>query len=209
MEVPVRIPVGSITLEGLYWAPYAAPAIGVVLCHPHPLFGGDMHNNVVDALTDALQAASVATLRFNFRGVGSSEGHHDDGIAEQDDVKAAVSLLQTRTPVETVVVAGYSFGSFVGLQAGAADPRVNKLVGIALPVARRDASFLHAVTKPKLLVSGDRDDISPVRQIEALSERMPEPKALSIISGADHFFRGREGKIADAVLAYLGVACEA
>lgn len=203
MEVPVRIPVGDISLEGLFWVPYRRPSIGVVICHPHPLFGGDMHNNVVDALTDALQAADIATLRFNFRGVGDSGGHHDDGRAEQDDVKGAVSFMLSRAEFPTVVVAGYSFGSFVGLQAGAGDPRVQKLIGIALPIARRDASFLQTVTKPKLLVSGDRDEISPMAQLKALAGKIPEPTKLSVIAGADHFFRGREDKVSSAVLSWL------
>jgi len=123
MEEHVTFPVGDITLEGLLWAPPQAPSVGAVLCHPHPLYGGEMRNNVVSALAEALQRAGVATLRFNFRGVGQSGGEHGGGEAEIEDVKAAVTYLLSRQAVKTVAVAGYSFGAIVGLRAGVADPR--------------------------------------------------------------------------------------
>lgn len=188
MQEQVRFPVGDITLEGVLSAPAGAPRVGVIVCHPHPLFGGDMHNNVVSALVDAFARAGYATLRFNFRGVGASGGVHDDGKAEVDDVKAAVTFLLSRHSVASVAVAGYSFGSIVGLRAGAEDARVHKLIGVALPIARRDATFLQAVTKPKLLISGDRDDISPVPRLNELFAKLPEPKSLEIIRAADHFW---------------------
>src|SRR5581483_12420564 len=119
VEERATFPVGGITLEGLLSIPATSPQMGVVVCHPHPLYGGEMHNNVVSALIDAFQHAGFATLRFNFRGVGRSGGSHGQGVTEVEDVKAAVSYLLSRQPVQTVVVAGYSFGSMVGLQAGA------------------------------------------------------------------------------------------
>lgn len=202
MEQPITIPAGAITLEGLISLPPQAE-IGAVICHPHPLYGGEMRNNVVEALVDGFRAAGFATLRFNFRGVGDSGGEHDQGNAEQDDVKSAVTYLLSRQAVKTVVVAGYSFGSFVGLKAGAADPRVHKLVGVALPVASRDASFMASVTKPKLLITGDRDSHAPLDRIHNLAASMPEPKSLTVISGADHFFRGLEDEIASAAVRFL------
>ena len=102
MEERVTFPVGDITLEGLLSVPAQAPQIGAVLCHPHPLYGGEMHNNIVSALVDAFRLAGIATLRFNFRGVGNSEGEHDEGNAEVDDVKAAVTYLLSRQAVTTV-----------------------------------------------------------------------------------------------------------
>ena len=203
MEEQVGFPVGGIRLEGLFSVPSVTPQIGAVICHPHPLYGGDMHDTVVTALANAFQAAGVATLRFNFRGVGSSTGTHDDGTAELDDVKGAVTYLLSRLTVPTVVVAGYSFGSMVGLRAGADDPRVHKLIGIALPIARRDASFLKTVTKPKLLISGDQDDISPTAKLKALIDDSPAPKTLVIVDGADHFFGGLEHRVAEAAAAFL------
>ncbi|MGE3919076.1 MAG: alpha/beta hydrolase, partial [Hyphomicrobiaceae bacterium] len=126
MEEPVTFPVGSISLEGLISVPPKA-AIAAVVCHPHPLRGGEMRNNVVTALVEWLGRAGIATLRFNFRGVGRSGGVHDDGTGEVDDVRGALDCLLARGPFETVVVAGYSFGSIVGLMAGAEDARVDKL----------------------------------------------------------------------------------
>jgi alpha/beta superfamily hydrolase len=203
VEEHVTFPVSDITLEGLFWAPSQTPAIGAVLCHPHPLYGGEMHNNVVSALADALQQAGVATLRFNFRGVGRSGGEHGGGEAEVEDVKAAVSYLLSRQAVPTVVVVGYSFGSMVGLRAGAADTRVHKLIGVALPTGVGDPSFLLTVTKPKLLISGDRDNYSPIPGLQSLFAKLPEPKALVTVQGADHFFWGQEGEVAKAAVEFL------
>ncbi len=203
VEEQVRFPVGDIMLEGLLSLPAKATQTGVVVCHPHPLYGGEMRNNVVEAMVVRFQEEGFATLRFNFRGVGDSGGEHGEGVAEVDDVKAAVGHLLSRCACETVVVAGYSFGSMVGLKAGAEDERVTKLIGVALPIARRDASFLESVTKPKLLVSGDRDDHSPVAGLEALGARLPEPKRLVIVRHADHFFRGLERDVADAAARFL------
>ena len=192
----------AITLEGLFATPQE-PAIGAVLCHPHPLYGGEMRNNVVSALADAFQKANMATLRFNFRGVGQSEGKHDEGNAECEDVKAAVTALLDRQAVSTVVVAGYSFGSMVGLQAGAADDRVHRLIGVAFPIGFRDPAFLLNVTKPTLLVSGDRDSYSPIPDLTELVSKMPQPTQLETVAGADHFFMAREAEVAKAALAFL------
>ncbi len=203
VEEHVTFSVGEITLEGLFATPAQPPTIGAVVCHPHPLYGGEMHNNVVSALVDAFQQQGIATLRFNFRGVGRSGGSHGEGVAELEDVKAAVTYLLSRQPVKTVVVAGYSFGSMVGLQAGAADPRVHKIIGVAFPFGLRDPSFLLPVTKPKLLISGDHDNYSPIPALQELFAKLPEPKALTIVKGADHFFWGQEGEIAKAAVEFL------
>lgn len=203
MEEPVTFLADGLTLEGLLSLPSSKAEIGAVVCHPNPLYGGEMRNNVVQALVEGFQAAGIATLRFNFRGVGNSEGEHDNGIGEVGDVKGAVTYLLGRHTASTVAVAGYSFGSMVGLRAGAEDARVHKLIGVALPVRSRDASFLHSVTKPKLLISGDRDDISPVPDMNALAANIPEPKSLVIVDGADHFFRGLEEIVAKAAIQFL------
>jgi alpha/beta superfamily hydrolase len=203
MEEHVMFPVGELTLEGLFWSPISSPAVGVVLCHPHPLYGGDMYNNVVTALAEAFQQADMMTLRFNFRGVGHSGGIHGGGDPEVDDVQAAISYLLSRQSVATVAVAGYSFGSMVGLRAGMSDARVHLLVGVALPVGRRDASFLRTAQKPTLLVSGDRDDISPLPILQELTVHLPDPQQLVTISAADHFFRGREREVAQAAVMFL------
>ena len=168
MEEHITFPVGegdnAITLEGLLSTSDPAPALGAVLCHPHPLYGGEMHNNVVSALAHAFQKENIATLRFNFRGVGRSEGSHDEGEAEREDVKAAVTALLDRQPVSTVVVAGYSFGSMVGLQAGAQDDRVHRLIGVAFPAR---------ISRPGL--SGERDQTAPARQRRP-GQLLPHPR---------------------------------
>lgn len=203
MEQRVTFPAGDVTLEGLLSLPSKPAQAGVVVCHPHPLRSGDMNNTVVSALADAFQQAGMATLRFNFRGVGGSTGTHDDGNAEQDDVRSAVTFLLGRQSLSTVVVAGYSFGSLVGMRAGAADPRVDKLIGVALPIAARDVSFLHNAAKPKLLISGDQDDYSPLSGLQALLAKLPAPASLAVIGGADHFFAGQEDEVARAALAFM------
>lgn len=204
MEEQVTFAAGGIVLEGLLSLPVEPARIGAVVCHPHPLYGGDMHNNVVTALVDAFRSAGMATLRFNFRGVGSSGGDHGGGEAEIADVEAAVGFLVARSGLAKVAVAGYSFGSMVGLRAGASDARVNALIGVALPIATRDASFLDQVSKPTLLISGDRDDYSPVPKLQALAAATPAQKQLTILAGVDHFFRGgSDDEAAAAAAAFL------
>jgi alpha/beta superfamily hydrolase len=201
-EQAVTFQAGDVRLEGLLSLPDGTAERGVVICHPHPLYGGDMENNVVTGLVRGFREAGLATLRFNFRGVGNSTGAHDQGNAETDDVKAAVGCLLGRCPVTTMIVAGYSFGSYVGLRAGADDPRVHKLIGVALPVASRDASFLKSATKPTLLINGTQDSHAPEPQIRALFSALPEPKSLAIVRGADHFFRGLEERVAEPAVEF-------
>ena len=203
MEEQVTFTAGTISLEGLLSRPDVEAKCGVVVCHPHPLRGGEMHNNVVSALVKDFMRAGMATLRFNFRGVGGSGGLHDEGRGEVDDVKGAVTYLLSRGSFSTVAVAGYSFGSMVGMRAGGEDARVHKIVGVALPIATREASFLRQVGKPKLLISGDQDTYSPKADLQTLFDLMPEPKSLTFITGADHFFRGLEERVAEVATAFL------
>ncbi len=203
MEQSVTFPSGGSTLEGLLSLPAVTPAISVVICHPHPLYGGDMRNNVVSGMARVFQSSGMATLRFNFRGVGASTGTHDDGVGEADDVTSAVSFLISRVEAPTIAVAGYSFGAMVGLRAGADDPRVATLVGVALPIVRRDPSFLIGVAKPKLLIAGDRDDYAPLPKFQQFVEELCEPKAAVVVEGADHFFGGLETEVAMVAAAFL------
>jgi hypothetical protein len=203
MEQPVRFAVDGITLQGLVSKPSAPAHIGVVVCHPHPLRGGDMHNTIVSALVASCRAAGMTTLRFNFRGVGESTGEYDEGRGEKRDVAAAVDHLLSLGPLTRIAVAGYSFGALVGLEAGASDPRVHALVGVALPVAMRDAAFLRPVEKPALLVVGDRDDYAPVGKIGQLASAMATHASVTVVEGADHFFAGKESAVASAAVAFL------
>ncbi len=169
-------------------APYAA-----LVCHPHPAGGGTMHNKVVYHAMKAFSSFGLPVLRFNFRGVGLSEGAHDEGFGEQDDVKAALDWLEQNLKRQ-ILFAGFSFGSNVGLRACCGDARVKGLIGLGLPVRAegRDYSygFLPKCTAPKLFISGDQDQYGPRAEMDEVFDRAPEPKRLVWIEGADHFFQG-------------------
>jgi hypothetical protein len=183
-------PVG--TLEALLeWIPQATPRLIALVCHPHPQYGGSLHNKVVFRAAKAAVQAGVPALRFNSRGVGKSQGAFAEGIGEREDVHATLDYLQTRFPRAPVCVMGFSFGAWVGLAAGAPDARVCALVGLGIPTASADMSFLCHVRKPKLVVQGTWDEFGPRHQIEALYTSLPEPKRLHWVEGADHFFTGK------------------
>ena len=173
-------------------APFAA-----LVCHPHPLGGGTLHNKVVYHAMKALQSLGLPVLRFNFRGTGLSEGVHDNGRGEQDDVRAALDWLD-REFHRPLLFAGFSFGAYVGLQTCCGDPRVAGLVALGLPVHAegRDYQydFLGACRQPKLFVSGNRDQYGPVAKVEAAVHLAAEPKELVWIADADHFFTPRTGE---------------
>ncbi|MBV8049563.1 MAG: alpha/beta fold hydrolase [Acidobacteriaceae bacterium] len=166
-----------------------------LVCHPHPLYGGTLHNKVVFHAMKALHSFGFPVLRFNFRGTGLSEGDHDNGFGEVDDVRAALDWLDREFHLP-LVFAGFSFGAAVGLQAACADQRVKGVIGLGLPVVPADEpiydlTFLQQCTKPKLFVSGARDQFGPKMQLEQLLESVSEPKKLVLIEGGDHFFAGR------------------
>lgn len=200
---------GELTLEGRIALPDGAgPHRAAVVCHPHPLYGGSMYNNVVDAVLEALHARGFATLRFNFRGVGASEGEFDNGRGEADDAAAAIRFLTTQAGVraDKAVLAGYSFGAIAAVRAAAGLQEVAAIVAVALPLGMIDASVLGTIAKPVVLLAGDRDSYCPAEHLAALAERLGSAARLKIISGADHFFGGREHEITaalDAALATL------
>jgi alpha/beta superfamily hydrolase len=170
-------------------APYSA-----LVCHPHPAGGGTMHNKVVYHAMKAFAAVGLPVLRFNFRGVGLSEGEHDHGDGEQNDVRAALSWLEHNFDKRPILFAGFSFGSYVGLRACCGDVRVKGLIGLGLPVraAGRDYEygFLPKCVAPKLFISGDHDEFGPREVLDGVFASAPEPKRLVWIEGADHFFQG-------------------
>ena len=204
-EERVSFGTGGQKLEGLLWKP-ATPGMwrAAVVCHPHPLYGGSMHNNVVEAILDAMWKIGYATLRFNFRGVGASEGEYDGGEGEGDDAAAAVGFLARQPGVRAdgAVLAGYSFGAMVALLRGLPMADVARIVAVALPVVTAAAAAL-AAAKPVLLVSGDRDSYSPVAGLKSLAERLGKAARLEIIPGADHFFGGYEPALSRAIVAAL------
>jgi alpha/beta superfamily hydrolase len=191
-------------LEALLWTvPVANPSLAAVVCHPHPLFGGTMHNKVVYQAAKALHLRAIPVLRFNFRGAGQSEGEHDRGLGEQDDVRAALDYLALEFPRTPILLAGFSFGSVVGLRVGCADQRVADLIGLGIPVDRSDLTYLRDCAKPKLLIQGGSDQFGSRANVEALYTTLPEPKRLVIVEGAEHFFAGQLEKVRSAIDAWL------
>ena len=195
-------PAGS--LEALLWTASAEPPESVALvCHPHPLFGGTMHNKVVYQTAKTLHEAGMPVLRFNFRGAGLSQGVHDEGREEIGDVRAAIDYLAQEYPGAPIVLAGFSFGSYVGLRAGCGDARVTRLIGLGIPVNRWDMAYLRQCAKPKLFISGGNDEFGAREKIEALFESVPEPKKLKIVEGADHFFTGKLNEVGETIGEWL------
>jgi uncharacterized protein len=175
----------------LEWLPGAQSPLAAVVCHPHPLYGGTMHTKAVFRAAKAALSLGAPALRFNFRGVGKSEGAFAQGIGERDDARAALDYLSVRFPGLPLVMMGFSFGSWVGFSAGAADPRVIALVGLGVPAGSYDFSFLVPVTKPKLIVQGAEDVHGPRDRVTRLFDSLAEPKQIHWVNGADHFFTGR------------------
>jgi len=180
-------------LEAIFWKPERGtpPPMAAVVCHPHPLFGGTMHNKVAYQAAKSLDSLGLAVLRFNFRGTGMSAGMHDRGRGERDDVTAALDFLATEFPDAPLLVAGFSFGCFVGLHVGCKDDRVAECIGLGTPVNNTDFSFLRECAKPKLFVHGELDEFGDVNKVEALVKSLPGAKELVVIPGVDHFFTGK------------------
>jgi alpha/beta superfamily hydrolase len=183
-------------------ATYAA-----VVCHPHPLYGGTLHNKVVFHAMRALHHFGFPVLRFNFRGTGLSHGEHDKGTGEIDDVRFALDWLDQEFCLP-MIFAGFSFGAAVGLRAACPDPRVQAVIGLGTPISPVDVrsydyTFLETCTKPKLFVSGSRDQFASKAKLEALVAPLPEPKKLVIIEAADHFFEGRLREMREAIEHWL------
>ena len=185
----LRSPAGR--LEALLNAGRSDAPCAALVCHPHPLGGGTLHNKVVYHAMKAFQSFGLPVLRFNFRGTGLSEGAHDEGRGEQDDVRAALDWLE-REFHRPILFAGFSFGAWVGLRVCCGDPRVPGLIALGLPVAAEGRSysyeFLHACSKPKLFISGNRDTYGPHDAVEAAVAHAGDPKELHWIADVDHFF---------------------
>lgn len=205
----VEIPAPHGMLEGLLRLPDAdtpAPRMIALVCHPHPAGGGTMHNKVVFRVAQALGNLGIPSLRFNFRGVGRSTGTHDAGRGERDDVRAALDYLVKRFsqfPDAPVCLAGFSFGSVVGLPVGCADPRVRQLIGVGIPVSLLSASTLEGCAKHKLIVQGANDEYGSAADVREWFARISEPKHLAIVPDSDHFFTTHQTELHDAVLDYF------
>jgi alpha/beta superfamily hydrolase len=203
-------PVGR--LEALLNAGTENATHAALVCHPHPLFGGTLHNKVVFHTMKALNSFGFPVLRFNFRGAGLSQGEHDNGEGEVNDVRDALNWLDSEYHLP-LVFAGFSFGAAVGLRAACPDARVKAVIGVGTPIGPVAADsevprtynfeFLQDCAKPKLFISGARDQFGPRAKLEALVASLPEPKKLVMIEGADHFFEGRLRELREAIEAWM------
>ena len=168
------------------------PRAAAVICHAHPLHGGMMHFKVIFRAAKALQSQGIAVLRFNFRGVGRSEGAHDHGVGEQDDARAALAEMERRLPGLPLLLGGFSFGSAMAAKVAASDARVKAVLILGFPITRLDSTAdLAQILKPRLFVQGSEDEFGPGAAIRTLVSSLPEPKRLAVVEGADHFFTGR------------------
>jgi len=194
-------PAGRI--EAILKEPASPVTRAAIVCHPHPLFGGTMHNKVVFRIARAFHDAGFAVLRFNFRGTGLSQGEHDEGRGEQEDLRAAMSFIEQKFQGAEVWLAGFSFGSMVMLRAAAFDQRVRAMVAAGVPVSKYDFSEVARCRKPKLFAQGALDEFGSVEDLKRFFSSLDEPKTLKIIEGADHFFEGRLTEFAEAISKFI------
>jgi alpha/beta superfamily hydrolase len=204
MHLDLEGPAGR--LEALLDEGTTPPRAAVVFGHPHPMHGGTMHTKAVYQGAKGLTRIGCSVLRFNFRGVAGSAGTFDDGDGEKADFTAAIDLMATRYPGSPIWAAGFSFGSWVALEVGAADPRVSVLIGIAPPVNRDGYTWEHTLEseKPKFFVQGDLDELCPLQDMWAFYAKLKEPKELVVIDGARHLFDGKTREVGDALEGLLG-----
>jgi len=192
----------SLSLEGSLSLPEGnGPFPAVVVCHPHPQYGGSMENNVVNAICEALVKQSIAAFKFNFRGVGGSQGSFGVDREMQSDVTAAIAYLTTQKAVDPdrVGLAGYSAGAAWGLAVAYQDPRIKALAGISPPLSLFDFSILKDCRKPKFMLAGSQDEYVKVEELQDFCRTLAEPKECEIIDGADHFWWGYETVMAEKV----------
>jgi alpha/beta superfamily hydrolase len=199
------IPGNDISLEAVWHLPEAkAPWPAVVVCHPHPLHGGNMSSNVVFGICQALAEKSIAALRFNFRGVGKSQGQFGEGIGEQEDVKAALDFAIAGEGIDKdrIGLAGYSFGGGVALPVAVKDERVKKLALVSPALAEGGWKELERYAKPKFVITGENDFVVPMERFSKLAGDMPEQ--YRVVAGADHFWGGYEAEVAEKVSGFFG-----
>ena len=199
---PITFTSEGLTLEGILHQPVSAPFPAAAVCHPHPLYGGDMSNYVVVAVCQALAEAGIASLRFNYRGVGHSEGKYGDGLGERTDTAAALAYLRQLAEVEQnkVGIIGYSFGATVALMA--ADERVAAAAAISTPSFSQGIPNV-AIRCPSLLISGEQDDIAPAASLTTLAPVIGPHCQVTVVRGADHFWWGYEQELARAVAQFF------
>ena len=200
MEQAVYFPCEGLELEGLIER--QSQELGVVITHPHPLYGGDMHNHVVEIIYRAYAEGGFTTLRFNFRGVGRSQGQHDEGRAEQADVRAAVDYL-AQEGIEQVDLAGYSFGAWVNALAATGGLQARRMVMVSPPVAFVDFAKISALPNLQLVVAGNHDDFAPVAGIQQQLPQWNPTAAMETVDGCDHFYSGRTRQLEQILQQYI------
>lgn len=178
-------------------------AIAALVCHPHPLYGGTLHNKVVHRVAATLHDMGATTLRFNFRGVGRSEGRFDRGHGELEDARAALAWLRARHPGTSPLVAGFSFGAWIAARLADSEGDVERLVLIAPPVGPADFEVLRTSSVPKLVLQGTQDEVCPLATLEARFATWAEPRRLVRIEGASHFFDRQLDELSKALLQAL------
>jgi alpha/beta superfamily hydrolase len=199
----LRGPAGR--LEALLMHPKTPPVAAAVVCHAHPQHGGMMHFKVVFRAAKALQLSGLVALRFNFRGVGRSQGTYDRGEGEQEDAREALAYLEGRFPGLPLVLGGFSFGSVVALRVAARDHRVKAVFALGYPSSMvEDESFLASITVPRLFVQGEQDVYGPAETLRPVIEPLPPPRELVAVPSADHFFTGHLGALQSAVARWAG-----
>jgi alpha/beta superfamily hydrolase len=198
-ETVREIPGAVGQLEALLDLPEGPPRRAVVFAHPLPIKGGTMHTKVVFQAAKALTRIGCVVLRFNFRGVGRSAGTWDNGRGEMDDYRAAVDFVSARYPELELWAAGFSFGSYIAMTAGADDDRMCALIGIAPPVNRYEYASVKLSTKPKFIVHGESDELIPLKAVREFYARLQDPKELIEIDRANHLFEGQASEVGDAL----------
>lgn len=195
----LQIPASHGELEAILKEPAGETKGAALVCHPHPLGQGTMHNKVVYRAAAGLVEAGLVALRFNFRGVGNSTGAHDDGIGERQDVRDALAFLTENYPPLPLILAGFSFGSRVGSEVALEDERVVRIISIGTPVDKYDFSFLKRCRKPILFVHGDRDEFGAVENLRKLVETLECEKELIVFENCGHFFDEHLNELKTAV----------
>ncbi|MCX5998151.1 MAG: prolyl oligopeptidase family serine peptidase [Chloroflexi bacterium] len=205
----VRFAAGGVELDGIVHIPRGdGPFPAAVVCHPHPLYGGDMHNNVVVPVCQALAEASIAALRFNFRGVGGGQGAHGDGIGEQEDVISALGFLESTTYVDAgrIGVVGYSFGAMVALPAALRHGRCRALALVSPFLDSSGWDQLRSYDGARFLLCGTEDTFISCREAHRWAKEMTGRLEFHAMAGADHFWWGFEDEVARRVAGFLKVA---
>jgi alpha/beta superfamily hydrolase len=200
MEESVFFQAGDVKIEGLLDKTPGEKA--VVVTHPHPMFGGDMHNNVVEAIMQAYREKGYTTLRFNFRGTGQSEGSYDEGRGEQEDVRAALDTL-SEAGKTSIDLAGYSFGVWVNSLGIKGFDLARRLVMVSPPVSFIDFSFLEYNDKIQLVIAGALDDIGSATLVKGMIKKWNPEAQYEVIQGADHFYWGKTGEIKRIIQEFL------